>query len=77
MGDTETLSREAKMEFIIDERPRLRREDLKTIAKILHRHDPKCLNYSATGARICLKRIPDNVLNNIHAFVRAKAIGKA
>lgn len=77
MGDVKADSREAKMEFVIDERQRLRRDDLRAIARILHRHDPKCLNYSATGARVCLKKLPDSVLNNIHAFVRAKTIGKA
>lgn len=76
MAEVKTESREAKMEFVRDERCRLRHDDLKAIAKILYRHDPKCMNYSATGVRVNLNKLPDSVLNNIHAFVRAKTMGK-
>lgn len=76
MTELKVESREAKMEFIRDERRHLNHEDRKAIALILHRHDPNCVKYSASGARICLNKLPDPILNNIYAVIRAKTMGR-
>jgi hypothetical protein len=61
-----------KIEFIIEEREQLHPDDLRTLAKIIHRHDPKRLNFYSAGATVNLKNLPPSVINALYTFTRMK-----